>query len=600
MSYLRNLVAKFINWCNDLYIVSKEYGVRHFAYKNWYKAQKYLMWQIANSDDEQRTFVILKARQLGITTLLLAFDLLYCLEIPNAKMALIIDDYKNAAKLRQDMIFTFYPMLKKTKAKIVNCSREYARFDNGSIVQFLYTSNRAEVRGKLGRSQSFQYVHASEVAYFKSFEDFLAIQASLAKRHPLRLYIYESTANGLNLFYDFYQEAKNSPSHKAIFIGWWLKDDYIIDPKTEPKTYKKFSYPLSKEEKEWVKAVKKLYNYTIQMPQIAFWRRELYERYSMDVKYCLQELPWTEEQAFQLSGDRFFSASLILSQKTNIEALEKQGWEPEYYRIDFDTSFRITKLESSLGANLTIFEPPKIGAIYVLGADPSFAANPDSDNAVISVFKCYKDKIVQVAEFCDNQVPPQGFARYILLLATLYNGAMVNLEITGPGFAVIHELDSLRKQRWLPELKKNDFNPETIELFQENIAKIREYYYYRPDSLRRSFVRHWKTTPETKVQLLMLLKGYLLSQKIEIRSRELLEEMETVVKSGSSIEAQEGYYDDRVIACALAVETYDRYIAKMNLPTSEEKEEKFISTQQQGKGPHPFIIKIGDLQLKLH
>lgn len=583
---LKKIVKKFINWCRYLKINSKEAGLIEFSPQNWFKAQKYLMYEIANAHPEQRTFVVLKCRQMGATEILSAFDFFMATEFPNMKLALLFDDYKNAWKARQNIAFQYYPcIVHRLKTKMIVNSREIIRFDNNSTIQFLYTSNRAENRGRAGRSQSYNYLHASEVAYFKSEEDYLSIQASLAQKHPRRFYIYESTANGLNLFYELYQNAKKSPVEKAIFIGWWLQDSYTLP--TDSEAFKAYSYPIDKEEREWIEYVERFYKFKINMNQLAWWRMQLNEKYKGDLNYCLQELPWTEEQAFQLSGNRFFPSTLIIRQLEKLKTKEKNF---KYYYVSFDNKFKIERA-TPLGANLVIFEPPSLKGIYAIGADPTMGANLESDNGVITVYRCYKEKLVQVAELCDNELSPQAFARFLLLLACLYNGAMINLEITGAGHAVLHELDALRKAHWVPEVEKyEDLSSEVIHLFRENVKKIKEYLYYRPDSLRRSLVRHWKTTPESKVQVFSLFRGYLYQDKIEINSNELLEEMKFIVKNGSVIEADRGN-DDRTIATALAIETYDRYLQKI-APSLEE-----IEIEEQIK--EKFRIQIGDLTLRV-
>jgi hypothetical protein len=157
----------------------------------------------------------------------------------------------------------------------------------------------------------------------------------------------------------------------------------------------------------------------------------------------------------------------------------------------------------------------------------------------------------------DNQIPPQIFARYILLLGGLYNGAYVNLEVTGPGQSTLKEFDYLKAQGWVPDVVMDDI---TKEVLQNNIRYIKDYLYYRADSFRRSFLRHWKTTPDLKVDLMQMFRGCVNEKKTIIRSKELLKEMAKVVKNGSIIEAESGFHDDRVIAAALAVEFWIRYI----------------------------------------
>jgi hypothetical protein len=262
--------------------------------------------------------------------------------------------------------------------------------------------------------------------------------------------------------------------------------------------------------------------------------------------------------------------------------------KPERYRLYYNGEFIIEK--DSSAANLIIFEKPEQGGMYAVGVDPTMGANMDSDNAVIQVFRCYRDRIEQVAEFADNQVDPQALARYVLLLASIYNSAMIILEITGVGHSTLAEIDKLKKEGWVPEVR--NLPEELREVFNTNIRKSREYLYSRQDALRKSFVRHWKTTAETKVSLLGAFRGALTEGKIILRSRELVEEMTRVVKDGSVIEAQSGWHDDRVIAAALCWECYDKFLRRI-APDQYETEETRLNQQATN------VIRIGDLTLRL-
>jgi len=553
---LQKLCKKFVKWAEYLHINSKDYGLIKFSLKRWWQSQKYLLKQIYQSDPEQRTFVVLKARQLGITSFINAFTLFYHQVIPNSKGAILVADYSDLDIIRRTIVHDFYDMIdEKYQVLLTSNSREGLRFANNSSLHFLYTSKRSTGQGKTGRGKAYNFLHATEVAYFNSWDDFHSLQQSLSDLHPARFYIYESTANGYNEFYDLYETAKKSPAMKAIFIGWWTKETYKLDPNS--KTYQFFCYPLNREEKEWVEAVEKLYNFKITMPQMAWWRWKLYEAYNANKNYALQELPFFEDQAFQLSGNRFFDAALIKNLEDYLREETKMGLIKEKsYRLAYDGTNFVFQ-ETTVKPNLLIWEFPDANAVYVIGADPTMAANPDSDNAVISVWRAEPEKVFQVAEFVDNQVSPQLFARFILLLAGLYNGAYINLEITGPGQSTLREIDYLRKMGWVPDVV---LDSESKEYLQNNIRYIKEYLYCRADSLRKSYVRHWKTTPDTKVDLFHVMRGAIAENRVIIRSRELLKEMKTVIKDGAVIEAQSGFKDDRVIGAALAIETYMRFV----------------------------------------
>jgi len=553
---LQDLCRKFVKWANFLQINSKDYGLIKFSPKKWWGSQKLLLKKIYESEDEQRTFIVLKARQLGITSFLNAFTLFYHQTIPNSKGAVLMADYSDLEIIRRTIVHDFYDTLDERKrVLLVRNSRDGLRFANNSSIHFLYTAKRSTNRGKTGRGKGYNFLHATEVAYFNSWEDFHSLQQSLSDLHPYRFYIYESTANGYNEFYDLYETAKKSPAMKAIFIGWWAKETYVLDPSS--KIYKYYSYPLNREEKEWVDAVKKLYGFQITMPQMAWWRWKLYDAYHGNKNYALQELPFYEDQAFQLSGNRFFDAVLLKNLEDNLkEEIKNELIKERSYRLAYDGSNFVFQ-ETNVKPNLLIWEFPDAEAVYVIGADPTMAANPDSDNAVISVWRAEPEKVYQVAEFVDNQVSPQLFARFILLLAGIYNGAYINLEITGPGQSTLREIDYLRKMGWVPEVV---LDHESKEYLQNNIRYIKEYLYCRADSLRKSYVRHWKTTPDTKVDLFHVMRGAIAENRVVIRSKELLKEMKTVIKDGAIIEAQSGFKDDRVIGAALAIETYMRFV----------------------------------------
>jgi len=582
---LKELIKKFWAWSKYLKINSKDYGLIRFSPEKWWGSQKWLLKAIYSADEDQRTFVVLKARQLGITSLCNALTLFYHQLIPNSKGAVFVANYNDIDYIRKTIVHDFYDMLaEKVRVMLTNSSREGLRFANNSTIHFIYTSKRITGQGKAGRGRGYNYLHATEVAYFNSWDDLNAMQASLSDVHPYRLYIYESTANGYNEFYDLYEIAKTSPAMKAVFIGWWTKETYRLKP--ESKIYKHYSYPPNKEEKEWIRAVKQLYDYEITMEQLAWWRYQMWDRYRGNKMYALQELPFFEDQAFQLSGDRFFDAVILKQYEEEIKReLANGSLKEKYYRLRYDGEKFTFEETSSDRCNLTIWEYPSAHCVYVLGADPTMGANPESDNAVISIWRCEEDRIIQVAEFVDNQVPPQVFARFILLLGGLYNGAYVNLEVTGPGQSTLKEFDYLRSQGWVPEVVMDDITKEAL---QNNIRYMRDYLYYRADSFRRSFLRHWKTTPDLKVDLMQMFKGCVHEKKTVIRSKALLKEMAKVVKDGSVIEAESGFHDDRVIAGALAVEYWVRYLRGK------------VHSLKHGYSSEQKIIRIGNVVIPIH
>src|SRR5260370_4282543 len=82
-----------LDFCSHLTIDSKESGVGPL---NLYRAQRRLLEEVCEGLDRGvRHFLVLKARQLGISTVSLALDLLWLSVHPGTQGALITDDDGN-------------------------------------------------------------------------------------------------------------------------------------------------------------------------------------------------------------------------------------------------------------------------------------------------------------------------------------------------------------------------------------------------------------------------------------------------------------------------------------------------------------------------
>lgn len=83
------------------------------------------------------------------------------------------------------------------------------------------------------------------------------------------------------------------------------------------------------------------------------------------------------------------------------------------------------------GEGLQIFEGPKPGALYVLGADPSGFGSGDC--AAFVVLEIWADEWREVAEYSSATADPQTVARIICEVARMYNDADVVVESNGVG-----------------------------------------------------------------------------------------------------------------------------------------------------------------------
>lgn len=510
---------------------------------------------------DQRYLYILKSRQMGCSTICLAFDLYYVMKNRGLSYAIMTHEYAAKLRFRSELRKYYESLPGGFKIPKLFDNQDMMGFLNGSEFHFFHSSTRLSREGKAARSYAHNAAHITEVAFLNNYEDLNSLEDSFSSHHPKRIYIYESTANGFNEFFYRWEAAKKGAGSKTLFLGWYLNELYRY-PKTS-LIYRQYSHPLSPEEKEFAKKIEAFYGYKVDMEQWAWYRYVLEERKRGDMVSMLQEFPHTEEEAFQFSGMKYFD-SVKVSQE--ILKLRDNPPECETYYVRAQGN-EITAFKSDYKYNLCIWEFPKPEEVYVMGCDPTFGASPDSDNAVISIWKCYKNKLIQVAELVDNMIDPVEFAKMIIFLGSLYNSAYVTLEITGCGIVTLREMDSQRASNFslgfsLPE----ELRPKALA--------IREYFYRRPDTMGRSFLRHFKTTSATKEHIFSLFQACFNGDLLDIKSEELLEEMGRVIKDGTMISAPSGFHDDRVIAAALAIEGWHSSLRMSLRNMPEQGEEK--------------------------
>jgi len=566
---MSSVISNYYKWAEHLRIVSKEKGLTPFSPDTWFRSQKYVIEQIfaeIEKNSEVREFLILKGRQLGITTVLHSLDLFWIMGLKGIKLGFLCHSYEARPKLREIIRSMYLTLPKNMKVGCLVDNRELMHFANGSEIQFMHVSSRESARQTVARSQALTCLHATEAAFYSvndpNDEVLKSLMISLSKTNPARWCILESTANGFTSFYDRWREAKKNPSQKTIFVGWYMRDDYRI--KKDNPLFQEYGYPLTREEKSKIKLVKELYDYEVDMEQLAWFRKEVVSSFAGDLNYALQELPWWEDEAFRLSGYRFFSSEKLTE-------LMKKKSVAHYFNIFANVDGIYVDKGTELDHNLKIFEYPKENENYFIGADPSYGASSESDNAVISVWKGYQDKVIQVAEYSDNSLGVIEFAKLIIFFACFYKHSYVNIEVQGPGRMVIKEMDNMKRNTYdIGEIVWNfDKGDIAIEQIKSNISHIREYLYYRADSLNRSYVRHWQTTADTKEAVIGQFKSLFEMSILDVRSRDLVEEMSFFIRNGSRLGAESGKHDDRVIAAAIAVESWRRY-AYHKLPKSSE------------------------------
>jgi hypothetical protein len=576
-------LKKFYKFCSELKIETKEEGLKKMG--NLLGTQTYVMEEIQKGlDNDIHFFVILKGRQLGITTISLALDLYWQFTHPGWQGTLVADTEENRDMFRSTLAMYMDGLPKEYKIPLVAHNRNQMVLKNRSRLFYQIAGNKS----RLGQGKAITYLHGTETASWGNEEGLASLIASLAEKNAERLYMFESTAQGFNMFHDMYKTAKRAKTQRAIFCGWWRNEYYSVP--ADSNIYKVYwDGKLTGEEKEWHKDIKKLYGFEINSRQMAWWRWKMAEGIKDDA-LMYQEFPPTEDYAFVMTGSSFFSHT-----RCTEAAKKSKTTDCDYYRYAFGQLFQDTEVLKSterLGT-LKVWEEPIDSAYYVIGADPAYGSSDWADRFCIQVYRCYADGLDQVAEFATSELNTYQFAWVIAHLAGAYKNSTLNLEVNGPGQAVINELRNLKRLA-------TSMGGATGRDLMDVLGSMTNYIWRRNDTLGGlSNSIGYLTTANSKERMLQYMKDYFERGMMGILSMDTLEEMKGIVREGGFLGAPGRGKDDRVIASALAAVAYaeqiqPRLIAhKLSRHVSEAQEAYSPEQIAVGRNVSDYLKRIG-------
>jgi hypothetical protein len=412
----------------------------------------------------------------------------------------------------------------------------------------------------------YMSVSNTEIGKYGSPDGVESFMEAMPQQNPNRLLIAESTGNGFNAWRTMYYAAKDDPyTKRTLFIGWWSNDMNRIE-KSDPRFIRYGAEAPTGEERERVAAVAALYDWKIAREQLA-WIRWRQDHVGEAGEIFAQNQPWTEEDAFQMSGFSFFQTRQIAKDMQVIidtpgARVEDGGYGYAAYYYDFGNRFfdmKLHPLEDDDDAHeieLRVWEEPVPDGKYVIGFDPAWGRNEHSDQHAIEVYRCFADKLVQVAEYGTANIDLRHASWVMAHLAGAYTDCMINVDVNGPGKVVMMEFEHVR------ELLNAEMNQNEVQArdWENALANARWFLFHRADSLGAGYQFNFQTTGSNKPELMHNMRGAFITRELVVRSIPLLEEMRTVVQDGDKIGAPEsgagGSKDDLVFATALAVRTW--------------------------------------------
>jgi hypothetical protein len=563
----------FYTYLDHCEINSKDHGEPIILGQHLMYGQRVFITAIFDGlENDIHDFYCLKSRQLGITTIIRALCAFFLGVHRGLTGALVFDtnENKNLARAELVTIIKALPIGLKFPG-IDQDNRDGLTLKNASKILFKSAGiKKTKSSGTLGRSAGVSLAHLSELCSYDNEEGLVSFKESLSDVNPNRLYIYESTARGPNMWSRLWKEARQDIRHcVCVFIGWWAKDSHRIDRSDRDWEFYGEQPPTAAEQSK-IDLVKQMYAFEVSQEQLAWYRRAMDPAASDDgdidagfeaSSYQKQEQPWDEEEAFQITGSVFFAGASL---KDQTDKWVSRKFVPYMFMGGSEFSdMKVYKADNTRMIELKVWEPPQPQSVYVLGVDPAFGENENNDRSAIQVLRCYADGVDQVAEYAYPLVVPRHLAHILAGIMAWYGNEPLTevhyiLEINGPGGAVLQELKSLKFQI------ENGYAPLEEQGIRNIFRNVKQYLYSRPDSLSGgSGVWHFKTQLQTKIMIMEELRGFVGSGHLRARSHDLIEEMKTIARDGDTIEGEgSGEHDDRVVSMALATHYWDTRIRR--------------------------------------
>jgi len=340
--------------------------------------------------------IVLKARQVGITTYVAARFFLSTMLQPGTLSVQVAHDQQSAEEIFR-IVHRFLENLPP------EWRRSALRTSRANVRQIIFPELDSEYRVEsaadrcAGRGLTIQNLHCSEVARWPHdvAETLAALRAAVPPDGEIFLESTPSGAGGT-----FYEEWQSAPETGYVqhFFPWWSEDSYTRDVEI---------VNFTDEELELMAKHK------LDAGQIAY-RREMRSQFR---NRFLEEYAEDAETCFLTSGNCMFDC----------EKLDKQMKEaPEY-------------LSDAENGRLLTFLPPVPGKDYIIGVDPA-GGGASGDYACAQVIE--RDKGNQCAELLAHYSPAELGAR-VASLARKYNHALVAVERNGLGESVIQYLTML-------------------------------------------------------------------------------------------------------------------------------------------------------------
>ena len=477
--------------------------------------------------------IILKARQMGFSTYTEA-DCFHQTVTNTMFNSTIIAHEEQASQNLYNMFKRYYenlpdvltPMRKRNNAKELLFENPTAddiekRRNPGlqSSVKVATAKNTAT-----GRSQTINYLHASEVAFWDNpKETFTGLLQCVPRTHNSTV-IMESTANGVgDYFYDMWQNAvEGKNDFTPLFFPWFDMNEYSIPFESEEEKQnfiEEVEYTFKDQEGRVVYTEEKeiMIEHGVTYEQLKWRRWCIANNCGGDVEQFHQEYPCTPDEAFIASGRPRFQVGVLKQYRRNCK-------EGEIGRLEYNGS-RVVFTPDTNG-DVEIWKYPSKDQYYCIGADVAEGLIT-GDYSVAYV----GDNDFDLCLRYRTHIDPDLFGAELVKIAKFYNDAYIGCENNNHGLTTLKAIQNL--EYW------NIYFTKTFDKISDTISqKV-----------------GWSTNNKTKPLMINKLAEYIRNKWLGIKDRILIQECFTyVIDEKGATNAQEGCHDDTVMACAILLQ----------------------------------------------
>lgn len=459
--------------------------------------------------------IVLKSRQLGITTVVSLFYLWKAITIP--KTTYLIASYNEdstkgiAEKLKQML----YSMPDKYRPKLKRDNEFELKFENQSRIVFKVAGNKDIARGL-----TLEGVLLSEFGMYDAEcqENAISSTDPCLSKNNTSTFVVESTAKQgtTDYFYKLFMNSfRNRSKFQYYFFPWYCdssKKNYKNEIDIAVQWYKDNNHSRMLASADIDPYFIPFYEKKlVTLKQIVWY---LWKRQDMSQEKMFSEYPSLPEEAFSTS----LKGLVFPIDKINDRYI---------YIPDPLTYNEVTPLPNELkpyfSKNLFIYKDIQRNMKYHMGVD--IASGTGLDYSTCAIFSNDGE---MVAEFYSNKIPLYKFAEIAYQLGKYFNYAQMLIERNYDAGTFAYKM-------------RHEFG-------YINVVRTKKF-----TDKGKTFVYGFDTTPTSKVQLIELFKNAFINGDILINSRKLLDEMKSYVMTDKGKMTGKSNNDDMVIAAALAV-----------------------------------------------